>query len=561
MHTLEPCITQLDQHHVSTARTALTPEAFVVQGWSSYRYHAVRVDQIAFAMTTRGDRMFSLISLAFQSRILKLKNEFTDDRVIIRLSSRGSIEDVEFYSDEIRVLIDNDDLSLWKTPTLCTKAFARLDAAYEFQLSLCDSSADRLSWARNQGDNTRLLWRYFVKLVRRSKHSHNNAVDKVKTAFKARHGSIYDDSDSDDPLSPAAPVKKLAKAKLTDAKDDEEDAPEDAQAEDDEEDAPEDAEDDEEDAPESESLMDSEDCEPPQKLQKLQHNDLDDVMPLIQISDTEPEEEDVEARCHLTPGPSQAAAIIAQALKVSEQGTASTHGHHKTGLGLCKKRRLFGKQPTQPTTPQRSPQQPSSWLSKPSSRKAKAPAAHDGKAVVDGAAVVHGKAVVDGAAVVDGLSSGRWTQQNRLSANSMMAKQWSMELAQQTASLAASPPLSVALGIEKLGLLEYHNHPEVIKLLKENILNAVDFPPEQPFVGLAVKVKYLYQRKKVIWQIKDGQNKAICQLQTKDHPEPEDVMSMFLRAKIISWFATAGVDRRVIKQVRALVDEKGLFGD
>ena len=136
-----------------------------------------------------------------------------------------------------------------------------------------------------------------------------------------------------------------------------------------------------------------------------------------------------------------------------------------------------------------------------------------------------------------------------------------MELAQQTASLAASPPLSVALGIEKLGLLEYHNHPEVIKLLKENILNAVDFPPEQPFAGLAVKVKYLYQRKKVIWQIKDGQNKAICQLQTKDHPEPEDVMSMFLRAKIISWFATAGVDRRVIKQVRALVDEKGLFGD
>ena len=105
----------------------------VVFFWRNRRgENAVRVDQVVFAVMSCGDRMFSMISLAFQSRILKLKHDFSDDRVIIRLSSRGSIEDVEFYSDEIWVLIDNDDLSLWKTPTLCTKAFARLDAAHNF---------------------------------------------------------------------------------------------------------------------------------------------------------------------------------------------------------------------------------------------------------------------------------------------------------------------------------------------------------------------------------------------------------------------------------------------
>ena len=471
----------------------------------------------------RGDLMFCLISSAFQSRVVKLKDdEDSSDRKIIRLSTRGSIEDVEFYADEIRVLIDNSDLSLWKTPTLCTKAFTRLDAAYEYRLSLCDTAVDRLGWARNQGDSARFLWRYFVKLVKRSKHSHNNAVDKLKKAFQSVHGHL-DDSDSDDlpPADGAEPSKVVGKKDDLNVEDDEED------------------EEDMEDDQDVEELEDDPHVEEDALMDALTGYHLHRDEPLNALCDRVPEsassvgpvpdfgcvisdsEEDVEARCHLTPGPPQATAVIARARSVSEQATASTHGHHRRVMGTDKKRRRLSKK--QPG-PQKKDEDPQKTEDPQKAQKAEAQKAEDPRK------------------------------------NSCLAKNWTMELAQQVARLAGVQ-MKVADGIEVLCRMDSPNVPQLAEIFRENILKQIHFDPEQLFAGLAINMKYMNQRKKVIWQIKTAKNRAICQVQTREDPGPEDVENTFLRAKILMWFATAGADKKILKKVKALVDERGIFGD
>ena len=528
---------------------------------------------------SRGDKMFCAVTSAFQNLILKLKeDEGNPDRYVIRLSSRGSIEDVEIYADQIKSLIDIDDLTLWKTPTLVTKAFERIDAAYEFQLSQCDTAVDRKQWARNQGDGTRLLWRYFLKLVKRSKHSHNNVVQQLKKAFLTRHGSYSNDSESDDDFD--TPSKAEAEIEDKMATDDDEEAESD------------DVFEDEGTTPaqppppkhpriqaESEEMplvpLDPSPllaldgwcwpCEvagywiskvyvhpdwfcpicspqhiPPSLLPRAlaggevsalrsvenQLSVLHDADPgpsapsipmrdeILEISDPE---EDVAARCHLTPGPPQAAAVIAQSLKVSEQATASTHGHHKRVMGTGKRKRLHGKQAVEQTA----------TLASGPPLKADDP----------------------------------HKVPNTATANSMMAKKFTMELAKQTATLASGPPLKVDEGIQKLVMMEFGNQEQIRKAFKDEVLDKIPLDPEQRFLGIPVKVKFMNQRHKVIWQIKGEDNKALCQLQTREHPQPDEIMNTFLRSQMVMWFATAGVDKKMLKRVKALVDERGLFGD
>ena len=121
--------------------------------------------------------------------------------------------------------------------------------------------------------------------------------------------------------------------------------------------------------------------------------------------------------------------------------------------------------------------------------------------------------------------------------------------------------MKVADGIEVLCRMDSPNVPQLAEMFKENILKQIHFDPEQLFAGLAIKMKYMNQRKKVIWQIKTAKNRAICQVQTREDPGPEDVENTFLRAKILMWFATAGADKKILKKVKALVDERGIFGD
>ena len=58
-------------------------------------------------------------------------------------------------------------------------------------------------------------------------------------------------------------------------------------------------------------------------------------------------------------------------------------------------------------------------------------------------------------------------------------------------------------------------------------------------------------------QNKGAYNRAICQLQTGAHLGPAAIENAFLRAKMIMWFATAGIENSVLENIKFIVETDG----
>ena len=360
---------------------------------------------------SRADRAFLMISTAFQTRSSNLKHvDDCDHRSILEMSCRGSIEDVEKHGEEVHLLIQNDDLSLWNTPTLITMAFARLDAAYDFELSQVHSQRDRLEWARGEADQARLLWKYFIKLCRRSPKSNSTIVSKLKRAFVAKHGPI-DESEEEH---------------------DDNDEPEDEQV-------PESGEEDG-----RVPLSEGSDLEAERTENVMVLSSDEDFTDSVGAASTP------RARCHLAPGPSGSSAIIDNALKVIQDTTASTIGHHKRIIQEARPgRRVKGKQ--------------------------KAPQRVKGKQKVP---VAGSQRATRGPQPAQPARPPELDQEDNAEL-SMEAKEYSDLLVKRVSSLASlGAPLSAAEGVLELARLEFPDFHAVLTEFNKDILEPAKLSPK-----------------------------------------------------------------------------------
>ena len=512
------------------------------------------------ATMSAADAVFSAMASAFYERAMVLTSPGVEDRSLLVLSSSISMEDIETYNALVSHLIDVNDQPQLFRPTFMTKIVQRLDAANDFKLSAEELAKARNSWARDEADKVRILYSYFKSLTRRSVHSRSTIIARLKLKYFEKHGAT-DQGDGDGAGGGGCGSGKgqglnipvcagdigLGPGALDDMFD--------------------------------ETLRDfsgSESDEPSIKLQQLpdtlplEDEVLPDTLPdaeavplpgpAVEGSPSVLAPEDIEVlsddggdaevldvgdpagdddaalqngvgHLNLAPRPTDLAKLISDAEVSCREAVADTIGHHKKKIAATEPsaKRLKGKQPT----PEKRPPPPDSTFDTPAKRRASPKQTPEKGA----APATSPSTSPDKSAIEDRLWPATLQEFNNATATRVAGIQLMGKIA----------------GIVALSKLEFSD-PEISIALERDVLSVLNSDVlSGDFEHIFVKLVLKKERGKIIFQLKNTQNKAICQT-IAPAAEPDAVEQAYMTAMVLSWIAAAGGGKDALRVAKALIN-------
>ena len=112
-----------------------------------------------------------IVSLAFRKvfaeRIKEILPELERMPMFRVTGSDCSCVEIEQNKNMLEELIQcSEEIHKWvrEVPLTTTKALVILDETYNFQLSKTPVRGQQTAWARHEGDKSRIVWSYFLRL-------------------------------------------------------------------------------------------------------------------------------------------------------------------------------------------------------------------------------------------------------------------------------------------------------------------------------------------------------------------------------------------------------------
>ena len=229
--------------------------------------------------------------------------------------------------------------------------------------------------------------------------------------------------------------------------------------------------------------------------------------------------------------PTDLAKLISDAEVSCREAVADTIGHHKKKIAATEPsaKRLKGKQPT----PEKRPPPPDSTFDTPAKRRASPKQTPEKGA----APATSPSTSPDKSAIEDRLWPATLQEFNNATATRVAGIQLMGKIA----------------GIVALSKLEFSD-PEISIALERDVLSVLNSDVlSGDFEHIFVKLVLKKERGKIIFQLKNTQNKAICQT-IAPAAEPDAVEQAYMTAMVLSWIAAAGGGKDALRVAKALIN-------